>query len=212
MDKGKLIVIDGIDGSGKATQTKLLVEKLRADGRPVETMDFPQYENNFFGRMVRRYLNGEFGPATEVSPFLASILYAGDRFESAEKIKQWLVEGKTVILDRYYTSNLIHQSTKLPAADFDAYVEWDEKMEFEIFKIPRPDLVIYLHLPAKTAYDWITKRGSGHDGHDTLEHMEAAEKQCLKLVENKGWTKIDCEKDGKTLPVEAISEIIYATL
>ncbi len=212
MNKGKLIVIDGIDGSGKATQTKLLVEKLRAEDRPVETIDFPQYENNFFGQLVRRYLNGEFGPATEVSPYLASILYAGDRFESADIIKHWLAAGKTVVLDRYYTSNLIHQSAKLNTADFDSYIGWDEKMEFEIFKIPRPDLVIYLHLPAQIAYDWITKRGNGHDGHDTLQHLEAAERQCLKLVENKGWIKIDCEKNGKTLPVEEIAGLIYSSI
>ena len=207
--QGKLIVLDGIDGSGKATQTKLLVEKLKAEGFSVETMDFPQYENNFFGQMVRRYLNGEFGPATAVSPYLASVLYAGDRFESSEIIKQWLAEGKIVVLDRYYTSNLIHQSAKLAPSELEAFIAWDEKMEFEIFKIPRPNLVIYLHLKAEIAHDWITKRGNGHDGHDTLEHMEIAEKQCLKLVKNLGWEKIECFAKGNPLTIPEIAESVW---
>ena len=87
MKKGFFIVIDGTDGSGKATQTKLLAEKLKKSGRKVKTIDFPQYENNFFGKMVGRYLSGEFGKSSEVSPYLASILYAGDRFEEKEPIE-----------------------------------------------------------------------------------------------------------------------------
>ena len=113
MKKGFFIVIDGTDGSGKATQTKLLAEKLKKSGRKVKTIDFPQYENNFFGKMVGRYLSGEFGKSSEVSPYLASILYAGDRFEEKETIEKWLNEGFVVIADRYASSNQIHQGGKI---------------------------------------------------------------------------------------------------
>ena len=180
---GKLIVIDGIDGSGKATQTKILVEKLRAEGKAVETMDFPQYQNNFFGGMVRQYLDGKFSPATEVNPYLASLLYAGDRWESAPKISQWLQEGKTVILDRYYTSNLIHQVPKLPESEVNEYISWLDKLEFEIFKIPKPDLVLFLYVPAAIAHQLIAKRGQGHDGHDALDYMQKTEKRCVSLAQ-----------------------------
>lgn len=207
--KGKLIVIDGIDGSGKATQTKILTEKLHQQGQPVETMDFPQYTNNFFGGMVRRYLNGEFGPATEVNPYLASLLYAADRWESSKKIINWLAEGKTVILDRYYTSNLIHQASKLSTEQINEFITWDEKVELEVFKIPKPDLIIYLHLPAEVAHDWITKRGEGHDGLEVIEHLKKAEEQCLLMAQKAGWEKIECAQDNHILSIDEISELIY---
>jgi len=207
--KGKLIVIEGIDGSGKATQTKILVEKLNQVGFATATIDFPQYEKNFFGRMVRRYLNGEFGPATQVNPYLASILYAADRWESAETIRQYLARGKIVILDRYYTSNLIHQSTKLKNPEIDDFIIWDESMEFNVFKIPQPDLVIYLHLDAAIAYELITKRGQGHDGHDTIGHLKQAEERCHYLAEKLGWLTIECSENGQLLEVKIIADDIW---
>jgi len=206
--KGKLIVIDGIDGSGKATQTKILVEKLTNHGLQVETMDFPQYQN-FFGQMVRRYLDGEFGNATEVNPYLASILYAGDRFESARQIQTWLDQGKIVILDRYYTSNLIHQGTKFSESEIDQYIFWNEKMEFEIFKIPKPDLVIYLHLPSEIAYNLISKRGDGHDGHDTLEHMKTAENRCQYFAKKLNWQTIECTDNNNIKTKQEIADNIF---
>ncbi|MFA6215204.1 MAG: dTMP kinase [Patescibacteria group bacterium] len=210
MNTGKLIVIDGIDGSGKATQTKLLVDRLKAAGKAVETFYFPQYEKNFFGRMVRRYLNGEFGPATEVNPYLASILYAADRWESAETLKQWLTEGKTVILDRYYTSNLIHQGSKFNGQNIDDFIAWVEKMEFETFKIPKPDLVIYLHLNHRLAYEMIAKRGNGHDGLDTLEHMQKAEENCLALAKKLKWATVECQSlDNEIKSIPDIAEEVW---
>jgi len=209
MKEGKLIVIDGIDGSGKQTQTELLVKKFQSLNRPVATLDFPQYENNFFGKMVRRYLNGEFGPATEVSPYLASVLYAADRFESKNKIQAWLDEGKTVILDRYYTSNLIHQAAKLSAAELDKFTDWDQQMEFDIFQIPQPDLVIYLSVEPKIAHDLIAQRGQGHDGHDTLEHMEKSAATCRQTAQKLNWQTIECTRNGQILPIEKIAEKIW---
>jgi len=212
LQSGKLIVIDGIDGSGKATQTKILVEKLKQTGHQVETMDFPQYKNNFFGQMIRQYLDGEFGEAIKINPKLASILYAADRWESSGKIKQWLADGKTVILDRYYTSNLIHQGAKLEENELDEFIAWLNKMEFDTFKIPQPDLVIYLHLDAELAHELIAKRGEGHDGHDKLEFMKLAEQRCLYLANKLNWKIIKCFKDNKILGIEKIAQQVELIL
>ncbi len=206
---GKLIVIDGIDGSGKATQVELLKQKYISEGKEVETLDFPQYTQNFFGGMVRKYLDGAFGQPTTIDPHLASVLYAADRWESSEQIKQWLVDGKTVILDRYYTANLIHQSTKLSADQLENYSQWLEKMEFDTFKIPRPDTIIFLHVDAQTSYDLIVSRGQGNDGHEQLDHLQKAEASCLYLAQKNNWDLIKCCKDGKILPREEIAEAIW---
>jgi len=210
-NKGKLIVLDGIDGSGKATQTKLLVERLRAGGKHVETLDFPQYDHNFFGGMVRQYLQGAFGDATQLNPRLASILYAADRWESSAKLKTWLDEGAIVILDRYVSSNLIHQSTKLEPDQLEPFVQWVEKMEFEVFGIPRPDQIIFLHLPPEVSLELITQRGRGHDGHERLSHLAVAEQRALWLAQRHGWTTISCIADGTLLPPEKIHEQIWET-
>ncbi|MEK7211848.1 MAG: thymidylate kinase, partial [Patescibacteria group bacterium] len=111
--KGKLLVIDGTDGSGKHTQTVLLLKKLRAAGYKTATMDFPQYYKNFFGALVGKYLAGDFGDPTKISPYLSSVIFAADRFESAGKIRRWLAEGRIVILDRYVSANQIHQGAKI---------------------------------------------------------------------------------------------------
>ena len=209
LTKGRLIVIDGIDGSGKQTQTEILVKKLKSKNIGVETLDFPQYQNNFFGGMVRQYLDGKFGIPTEVDPRLASILYALDRFESKDKIEQWLEEGKIVILDRYYTSNLIHQGAKLAKKEIDDFIEWLHQLEFEALKIPRPNLVIYLHLDAEAADELISKRGQGHDGHDTLSHLKKAEAMCQYMAKKLNWLTIECSKNNQIKKIEEIAEEIW---
>ncbi|MBN1779066.1 MAG: dTMP kinase [Candidatus Buchananbacteria bacterium] len=208
--KPKLIVIDGIDGSGKATQTKLLIEKLRLEQIPTETIDFPQYQNNFFGGMVRQYLDGKFGTPTQINPKLASTLYAADRWESSQKIKDWINENKLVVVDRYSTSNLIHQGAKMTEDQLDEFIGWIDQLEFKTFQIPQPDLVIFLHVDPKTSYNLITKRGQGHDGHDTMEHLTVAEKRCLYMAKKLGWQTVECCQDGQILPIEKIQEKIWA--
>ena len=106
---GKFIVIDGIDGSGKATQTKLLTNRLKNLGVKVKAIDFPRYYDNFFGKLLGEYLSGVYGDFTQVDPRVASVLYAADRFESSQQIKKWLATGYTVIADRYVSANQIHQ-------------------------------------------------------------------------------------------------------
>lgn len=210
--RGLLIVIDGIDGSGKATQAKKLRDRISAEGYDVETIDFPQYTNNFFGGLVRQYLDGRFGVATDVNPYLASVLYAADRWESSHKIWAWLDQGKIVILDRYMTSNIIHQGTKLKSDELQQYIQWLSTMEFDVFKIPKPDKVLFLHVTAEVSYDLIGKRGQGFDGHNTMQHLQAAERQALDICNTLGWHTIECCSPHGILPIDTIHEAIFASV
>lgn len=220
MKKGKFFVIDGTDGSGKATQTKLLAENLRKAGYKIKTIDFPQYENNFFGKIVGRYLSGEFGTSSEVSPYLASILYAGDRFESKEQIKKWLSKGLIVIADRYASSNQIHQGGKISNnKKRKEFLGWLEELEYEIFKIPRPDVIIYLDMPlvvsqkllqTKSAQKKKTYLKGKKDIHENdLKHLSDAKNSAINLIKKSNdWIRIGCSKKEKPLATEEISQKI----
>ncbi|MBI4653353.1 dTMP kinase [Candidatus Kuenenbacteria bacterium] len=214
MKKGKLIVIDGLDGSGKATQTKLLIKKLKNNGYKTATINFPQY-SSFFGQTIGRYLKGEFGKAKDVSPYLISILYAADRWQKKNKMKKWLKQGKIIICDRYVSSNQIHQTGKLKTKnEKQKFLKWLDKLEFELFKIPKPDLVLFLNVPYKISQKLIEKRGNKKDIHESnFSHLIAAQKQSLELVKKiNNWIEIDCVENNKILPKEIISEKIWQTL
>lgn len=208
MNRGKLIVIDGTDGSGKQTQAALLIDALKNRGFDCESIDFPQYKQNFFGGLVRQYLDGAFGPTELVHPKLASVLYAVDRWQSKEKINTWLTQGKTVILDRYYTSNLIHQSTKLSDDELDEFSSWDIEMEFNVFSIPKPDIVIYLMVDPEISMKLIEARGQGNDGHENLNHLTKAAQRCKLLAKKFNWEVVDCSPNNTLLPKEAIAQTI----
>ncbi|MFH1837881.1 MAG: dTMP kinase [Candidatus Kuenenbacteria bacterium] len=213
MKKGKLIVIDGLDGSGKATQTKLLIKNLKKNNYKTATIDFPQY-SLFFGQMVKRYLKGEFGKLKNVNPYLCSILYATDRWQNKNKIEKWLKQGKIVICDRYVSANQIHQTSKLKTKkEKQNFLEWLNKLEFEIFKIPKPDLILFLNVPCKISQKLI-KNKKDKDIHETnLSHQIAAQKQSLELVKKiSNWKEINCVENNKILSKEIISEKIWQTL
>ena len=219
--RGKLIVIDGIDGSGKATQTKLLVEKLRAEGYNVETLDFPQYYKNFFGSLIGRFLKGEFGSPTEVNPHIASVLYAADRWESKEQIEGWLNEGKIVILDRYVTANMGHQGGKIKdLKEREDFLKWLEKMEFDTFKIPTPDLNIFLHLKPEVAQLLIDKKntraytqGSKRDAVESdIEYLKNSVSSFLSIsrANPETWKTIFCtnKEEDNIVSIEEIQNKI----
>lgn len=224
MKKGKFIVIDGTDGSGKATQSKLLVNRLKKEGYKVKTIDFPQYEKNFFGKMTGRYLSGEFGKAKEVSPYLASILYAADRFETKKKIEKWLRDGNIVIADRYASSNQIHQGGKIKnKKDRKIFLDWLEVMEYKIFKIPKPDRIIYLDVPIKFSVNLLKEKKAQNkkqylkgkkDIHENdLKHLEDAKESAIKLVKKlNNWTRINCVKNNELMSIEEINNIIWNKL
>src|SRR3989338_5111207 len=132
--RGKLIVIDGTDGSGKATQTDLLVKHLKRDGQRVKVVDFPDYYSNFFGKFIGHCLSERYYDFVKVHQKIASVLYAADRFESRDKIKKWIAEGNIVIANRYASANQIHQGGKIAnTKKRESFLKWLAEMEYEVF-------------------------------------------------------------------------------
>lgn len=217
--KGKLIVLDGLDGSGKATQTRLLISKLKKQGYQTAVTDFPQYYKSFFGKIVGRYLSGEFGTAKQVSPYLASILYAADRWEAKERMDKWLSQGKIVISNRYVSANQIHQTGKIKGKkEKEKFLKWLEKMEFEVFDIPKPDLILYLNVPYQIGQKLVMKKGSRgyiggikkdiHEG--SKKHLIDAQQQIFSLIKKyNNWQQVDCTSKGRILSKPQIAEKIW---
>ena len=158
MQPGKLIVIDGSDGSGKATQTRALVEKLNALGYSTETIDFPRREN-FYGRFIYQCLeDGICGDFTKVHPKIVSTLFASDRAQSKDQIMSWLESGKNVIADRYTSANQIHQGGKITDEnERKEFLTWLDELEYGAHKLPRPDIVFYLDVPYEISLQLMTE-------------------------------------------------------
>lgn len=222
MARGKLIVFDGTDGSGKATQAKLLVARLKKEGRKARTFDFPQYENNFFGKFIGECLAGEHGDFIAVDPYIASVLFAVDRFESKALLLQWLKEGYTVVLDRYVSSNQIHQGGKiLEEKARKKFLLWLDKMEFEVLGLPRPDAIIYLDVPLAVTLALLQSKsqkqkkvylkGKQKDqAENNPRHLVASKESALKLVKNLNhWLQVDCVEKGTLLSRKAIAELVW---
>lgn len=219
--KGKLIVIDGIDGSGKATQTALLKKRLQKEGVKVKSIDFPQYKENFFGQLIGEYLAGAFGDFVQVSPRLASVLYAADRFESAGKIRKWLSNGYVVVADRYVSANQIHQGGKIKSpAERKKFLDWLDIMEYKVFKIPRPDLVIYLDVPYEVSQAWLQKKiarrskgylkGRRDVAEDNLVHLSNSRESALVLERSdKNWQKISCCEEMVCMRPKDVHEHVF---
>ncbi len=216
--KGKLVVIDGIDGSGKATQVKLLADKLRKLKVKVKTIDFPRYKTNFFGQLIGQYLSGVYGDFIQVAPRLASILYATDRFESSEQIKKWLADGYVVVADRYVSANQIHQGGKIiNKKERSNFLTWLDTMEHEVFKVPRPDLVIYLDVPFVVSREWLKQKiakrkkiylkGRKDLAEDNLIHLKKSRDCALSLEkQNKNWRRVECCRGMTCLPPDQVHE------
>jgi len=219
--KGKFIVIEGSDGVGKKTQADLLIKMFRRIGKQVVFYDFPQYERSFFGEMVGKYLNGDFGDVHDASPHLISLLYAGDRFEAAEHIRHDLNKGKIVISNRYTQSNMAFQAAKFNnEKDKNKFLEWIEELEFGIFNIPRPDLIVYLYAPYEISQKMVDKKSrrsytsKKRDIHErNTEFLKQVEKEYLALAKRgKEWRTILCSENDKILPIEEINQRIFAAI
>jgi dTMP kinase len=222
MTKGKLIVIDGTDGSGKATQVALLEKRLKKDGKTVKIVDFPEYYKNFFGAFIGHCLSEQYYNWINIHPKIASMAYAADRWESSESMRQWLKKGYIVIANRYVSANQIHQGGKIKnAKKRNDFIKWLDQMEYEVFKIPRPDITLYLDLPTKIVLQLLKKRDSSKmkreylkkkkDVHEKdVDFLINSRKSALKLEkEVPNFIKIECSEKGEILSRETIHEKIY---
>lgn len=220
MKKGKLIVIDGTDGTGKQTQTKLLLERLLGDGKNAHSLDFPQYEKNIAGKLLYEALKeNKHGNFLGISPKLASVIYAFDRMESAPQIREWLDSGAVVILDRYVTSNQIHQGGKIEnSEERKAFIEWLDSLEYSAAKLPRPDVVFYLDVPVEVSLRLINERaertGEKPDQAESSErHLRESQERALGIMSDYPIVEIvDCSENGKMKVREDIHELIYQAL
>ena len=220
--KGKLIVIDGTDGSGKATQVDLLTKRLKKEGHTVKVVDFPEYYKNFFGEFIGHCLSEQYYNFLSVHPKIVSVLYAADRWESSYEMREWLSKGYIVIANRYVSANQIHQGGKTKDLKRrNDFLKWLDKMEYEVFKIPRPDITLYLSLPIDIVLKLIEKRNSSKmqraylkNKKDVTENDENYQinsiKSALKLEkEVQNFVKIQCSEKGKILLREEIHEMVY---
>ncbi|OGI78996.1 dTMP kinase [Candidatus Nomurabacteria bacterium RIFCSPHIGHO2_12_FULL_37_29] len=219
--KGKLIVIDGADGSGKTTQTNLLIKHLRKDGEKVRFIHFPRYKENFFGKFIGHCLSEQYYNWVNIHPKIASVMYAADRWESKEEIKDSIKEGYVVVMDRYISANQIHQGGKIAnLKKRESFIKWLAEMEYKVFKIPKPNLTIYLSLPIEIVLKLIKKRdykgaraylGSKKDVHEKDKNfLKNSIKSALWLAKTqKNWVKINCAKDGVVDIRENIHNEIY---
>lgn len=216
--KGKLIVIEGVDGSGKETQTERLYQRLLQDGQKVMKLSYPRYDKGS-SAMVKLYLSGAFGKdPREVSPYIASTFYAADRYASyKEDYEDFLKEGGIVLADRYTTSNMVHQAGKIrDPKERKKFLTWLWDYEFNLYGLPVPDRVFFLNIPPEVNWELMKNRNnkitgeSEKDIHENNpEHLKDAYESALALVGEYHWTEILCIRDGKLRSIEDIHEEIW---
>jgi len=214
---GRLIAIEGIDGSGKRTQLDLLSKVLEASGNRVYSTGFPQYDS-WFGKMVGQFLNGELGALEAVDPHFTALLYAGDRFEAKRKIEAALNEGKIVLIDRYIGSNLAHQTARATPDKRADFRRWIEHLEYGIYDLPREDLILYLRVPPTEAQKLVaqkSKRSYTNAKQDLLEsslrHLQDAAGMYDILSRSAPWVTIECF-DSKSGAMRSVNEIAREVL
>ena len=212
---GKLIVLEGTDGSGKSTQFERLKDHLREAGVKFLCLKFPQYEEES-SALIRMYLGGEFGSKpSDVNGYAASAFYAVDRYASYKKVwGQWYEDGGLVVSDRYTTSNAVHQASKEPDATRGAFLKWLYEFEYEKLGLPRPDLTIYLDVPTDFTEQMMRRReadtNTTADIHEQdLNYLATCRRTGKAAAEFYGWTVIQCVKDGVMRSIEDIHEEIY---
>jgi dTMP kinase len=205
--RGKFIALEGIDGSGKRTQLDLLSGELDARGLNTFRISFPRYES-FYGKLVGRYLNGEFGVLDAVDPHLSALLYAGDRLEAKPEIEGALSAGKIVLADRYVGSNLAHQSARVPQEQREEFFAWLKQLEYGLYGLPPEDLVVLLRVPVAEAHRLVglkSARAYTNLKRDIQEadikHLEETAIIYDRLATEANWARIDC--------FNAVSGVLY---
>lgn len=212
---GKLIVLEGTDGSGKATQTAALLDRLRREGVDCRKIEFPRYQEES-SALIREYLRGDFGEKpSDVNAFAASTFYAVDRYASYQQ--DWggyYRQGGLVIADRYTTSNAVHQGSKLQGKERTDFFDWLFNYEYRLLGLPKPDLVIYLDVPVDQTEQNMHRReiqtGASADIHERDDgYLRACRVAAGEAAERFGWTKIACTKNGVMRSIDEIHEDVY---
>ena len=212
---GKLIVIEGTDGSGKSTQFRLLTDRLESEQVKFQKLVFPQYSEPS-SALIRMYLGGEFGKSpSDVNAYAASAFYSVDRYASYRKVwGKWYEEGGLVVSDRYTTSNAVHQASKEPENKREDFLNWLYDFEYDKLGLPRPDLVIYLDVPSDFTEKMLRHRESETHTHadiheQDMQYLATCRRMGRAAAEHYGWTVIRCVRDGAMRSMEDIHEEIY---
>ncbi len=212
---GKLIVIEGTDGSGKSTQFRLLTEHIAQDGLVFQKLVFPQYAEPS-SALIRMYLDGQFGnKPSDVNAYAASAFYAVDRYASFKKVwGEWYDQGGLILSDRYTTSNAVHQASKVSGEEQSAFLKWLYDFEYDKLGLPAPDLVIYLDVPTAFTEKLMRQREASTNTHADIHEQDMAYLATCRetgrtAAKFYGWTVIDCIKDGQMRAIEDIHEEIY---
>ncbi len=210
----KLIVIEGLDGSGKSTQLDLLISALSAKGKNVRKIKLPDYDSPS-STLVKMYLSGDFGKdPNAVNAYAAGAFYAVDRYASF--VLDWKADyesNKIIVADRYATSNSIYQMEKIDCSDWDAYLDWSEDFEYNKLGIPKPDAVIYLDMPVGISQKLMTRRYNGNeskkDVHEAdVEFLNKCRKSALYAAKKQGWHIIECSDGTQPYSIEKVHDRI----
>lgn len=214
--KGKIVVIEGTDCSGKETQSKLLEKRFKEEGKKCIRFSFPMYDTPT-GKIVggaylgKNEISNSLFPegAVNVDPYVTCLYYAADRKYNFPKIEEYLNKGYYVILDRYTTSNLAHQGSKIKNDEdrFQMY-QWIDKLEYWLLKLPKPDITIFLHVPFENTIELRKNRDSTDEHEKSEDHLKSAEKAYIELSELYHWEKIECIRNGKLRSIEDINDEI----
>lgn len=212
---GKLIVIEGLDGSGKSTQIEMLKKRLGEYGKTVKQIKLPDYDNKS-STLVKMYLGGEFGKNPEdVNTFAASLFYTVDRYANYKNVwKDEYSNGTLILADRYTTSNAVHQTVKLSKDKWDSYLDWLFETEYEKVGIPKPDKVIFLDMDVDISQKLMSKRYCGEeskkDVHEAnVDYLKKCHEAALYTAERFDWTVIKCYDGENPLPKDQISDEIF---
>lgn len=217
--QGKLIVIEGLDSSGKETQSRMLEDHFLKNGVNCRRIEFPNYKSES-SSLVKMYLRGDFGSnASDVNPYAASSFYAADRYASYKtEFEDFYKSGGLVIADRYTTSNMIHQASKLKDGK-DEFIEWIMHYEYELLELPRPDKVIFLNMPADIAVKLMQNRmnkATGEDKKDIhekdIEYLKSTYAEAMRLAKKLGWSIVNCSDGEKPRGILEIHEDILGVL
>ncbi len=218
MDKlAPLIVIEGIDGSGKGTQSAILHQRFEQAGIRSELLSFPRYQSTFFGARIGEFLNGKFGSLSELPPFLVSLLYAGDRFESREVIAEARRRAQVVVLDRYVPSNIAHQAAKADPAEREELRKWIEHVEYNLFQLPPPEKVILLDIATWASQELIRRKNprSYTDRKTDLQesdvpYLESVRQLYLTLANlSPSWSIVSISQNDQIRSIDEIAEDIW---